>query len=50
MIYNDLSEEAGLYFVTELKQYVGEQTTDGIIDCDVDLDQIQLEQHYAYRR
>ena len=50
VIYNDLSEEAGLYFVTELKQYVGEQTTDGIIDCDVDLDQIQLEQHYAYRR
>ena len=50
VIYNDLNEEAGLYFVTELKQYVGEQTTSGIIDCDVDLDQIQLEQHYAYRR
>jgi len=50
VIYNDLNEEAGLYFVTELKQYVGEQTTSRIIDCDVDLDQIQLEQHYAYRR
>ena len=50
VIYNDLNEEAGLYFVTELKQYIGEQTTNGIIDCDVDLDQIQLEQHYAYRR
>jgi len=50
VIYNDLNEETGLYFVTELKQHIGEQTTNGIIDCDVDLDQIQLEQHYAYRR
>jgi len=50
VIYNDLNEEAGLYFVTELKQYVGEQATNGITECDVDLDQIQLEQHYAYRR
>lgn len=50
VIYNDLSSEAGLYFITELKELAGEDVSRAISDCDVDLDQVQLEQHYAYRR
>ena len=50
VVYNDLSEEAGLYFITELKQLAGDDITRSIDRCDVDLDQVQLEQHYAYRR
>lgn len=50
VVYNDLSTDAGLYFVTELKDQAGEEITKMISDFDVDLDQIQLEQHYAFRR
>jgi hypothetical protein len=50
VIYNDLSSEAGLYFVTELKKLAGDEVTKAIIECNADLDQVQLEQHYAYRR
>jgi len=50
VVYNDLSEEAGLYFVTELKELAGEDVTRAIMDTAADLDQVQLEQHHAYRR
>ena len=50
VIYNDMNEEAGLYFVSELKECAGDAITKGIINCEVDLDQVQTEQHYAYRR
>ncbi len=50
VVYNDFSEEAGLYFITELKKNTDNQVTTMIHDLDVDLDQIQLEQHYAFRR
>ena len=50
VVYNDLSEEAGLFFITELKQLAGDQVSKAMINREVDLDQVQLEQHYAYRR
>jgi hypothetical protein len=50
VVYNDLGSEAGLYFVTELKELAGDHVTTLISDYDTDLDQIQLEQHHAYRR
>lgn len=50
IVYNDMNEEAGLYFVSELKEYAGDDVTKGIFNCDVDLDQVQIEQHYAFRR
>ncbi|MCJ7570813.1 MAG: hypothetical protein MUO82_02905 [Candidatus Thermoplasmatota archaeon] len=50
MVYNDVGNEAGLYFITELKEHIGEQITRMINKLDVDLDQVQLEQHYAFRR
>jgi len=50
VVYSDVGNEAGLYFVSELKEHGGEQFSKMIKDLDVDLDQVQLEQHYAYRR
>ena len=50
VVYNDIGNEAGLYFVSELRELAGEQISKMILNCDVDLDQIQFEQHYAYRR
>lgn len=50
VVYNDLNEEAGLYFITEFKQIVGDKISRGIYDRNIDLDQVQVEQHYAYRR
>jgi len=50
VVYNDVGNDAGLYFVTELKENTAENITTMIQNLDVDLSQIQLEQHYAYRR
>ena len=50
VIYNDMNSEAGLYFVSELKEIAGKEITRMITDCDVDLGELQLEQHHAYRR
>jgi len=50
VIYNDMDSEAGLYFVSEVKEIAGEEITRMISDCDVDLGQLQLEQHHAYQR
>lgn len=50
IVYDELSEEAGLYFITEFKEYVGKEFSRTITNCGVDLDQIQLEQHHAYER
>ena len=50
VVYSDLDEKAGLYFITELKECAGKDLTDNIIHCGVDLDQIQIEQHITYRR
>jgi hypothetical protein len=50
VVYNDVGNEAGLYFITELKEHTGENITKMINNLDVDLDQVQLEQHYAFRR
>jgi hypothetical protein len=50
VVYNDLNPEAGLYFVSEIKDQAGEEITRMISNFDVDLDQVQLEQHYAFRR
>jgi len=50
IVYDDIKEEAGLYFVTEMKQYVGDKIVEAIIKAGVDLEEIQVEQHHAYRR
>jgi hypothetical protein len=50
VVYNDMNSEAGLYFVSELKEIAGKEITKMVADCDVDLGELQLEQHHAYRR
>ncbi|MDH7517839.1 MAG: hypothetical protein QHH19_05795 [Candidatus Thermoplasmatota archaeon] len=50
VVYNDINAEAGLFFITELKKYAGDDVSKIIQDYFVDLDQIQIEQHYAYNR
>jgi dsRNA-specific ribonuclease len=50
VVYNDMNSEAGLYFVSELKELAGKEITRMVSDCDVDLGQLQLEQHHAYQR
>ena len=50
VVYNDIGSEAGLYFVTELKQLAGDDVSRAFTDREIDLDQVQLEQHYAYNR
>jgi hypothetical protein len=50
VVYNDLSDDAGLYFISEMKQFVGEKIMEAINETGVDLDQIQIEQHHAYMR
>ena len=50
MVYDELNEEAGLYLITELKEKFGKQLTLEIENNNVDLDQIQLEQHHVFER
>jgi hypothetical protein len=50
VVYNDIDTEAGLYFVSEVKETAGKEITRMIEDCEVDLSQLQLEQHYSYQR
>jgi hypothetical protein len=50
VIYNDIGNDAGLYFVSELRELAGENISKMINNCEIDLDQIQFEQHYAYNR
>ena len=50
VVYNDIGNDAGLYFISEIKDLAGEEISKMILNCEIDLDQIQFEQHYAYRR
>lgn len=50
MVYDELNEEAGLYFITELKEHLGKKITTELMKTGIDLDQIQLEQHHAWER
>jgi len=50
VVYTDLDEDAGLYFISELKKYAGDEITSEIINHDVDLAQLQVEQHHFFKR
>jgi hypothetical protein len=50
LIYDEISEESGLYFITEIKNHLEKRTVDSIIGIGVNLDQIQREQHFKYAR
>ena len=50
VVYMDLREKAGLYFIKELKDNAGEDVISSLRDLGVDLELIQIQQHYLYRR
>jgi len=50
VVYNDLADDAGLYFVTEFKELAGETVLRHLKGMEIDLDEVQLEQHHAFRR
>jgi len=47
-VYNQLDEEAGLYFINEFKDYIGDEYVTQILSIGVDLDRIQSDQHELY--
>jgi hypothetical protein len=50
VVYMDLREKAGLYFIKELKDNAGENVISRLREVGVDLELIQIQQHYLYRR
>ena len=50
VVYMDLKEKAGFYFVKELESNAGEVVISELKDIGVDLELLQIQQHYLYRR
>ena len=50
VIYMDLRSKAGLFFINELKKNAGLDVITELRNLGVDLDLLQIEQHYLYRR
>jgi len=50
VVYMDLKEKAGLYFIKEVKRNVGEEIISKLRECGVDLELLMLQQHYLYWR
>jgi len=50
IVYLDLREKAGFYFIKELTRNAGENVISNLKDIGVDLELIQIQQHYLYRR
>jgi hypothetical protein len=50
VIFMDLRSKAGLYFINELKKNAGFEVISELKNLGVDLDLLQIEQHYIYRR
>jgi hypothetical protein len=50
IVYLDLKEKAGLYFIKELMRNAGENVISNLKEIGVDLELIQIQQHYLYRR
>ncbi|MEA3458918.1 MAG: hypothetical protein U9R21_09620, partial [Candidatus Thermoplasmatota archaeon] len=50
IIFDDISEDSGLYFITEIKNHLRKENIDRIIELGIDFGQIQSEQHYTYAR
>lgn len=50
MVYNDMGNEISLNFITEFKEKIGDQIIKNIKNYNIDFDQIQIEQQYAFHR
>jgi len=49
-VYRQLDDDAGLYFINEFKEYVGDEYVEKIRSLGVDLDRIQSDQHELYNQ
>jgi hypothetical protein len=47
-IYDDISEKSGLYFITEIKNHLHEDSIKMILDLGMNLERIQNEMHMLY--
>lgn len=50
IVYMDLKEKAGLYFIKELMRNAGDNVISNLRDIGVDLELLQLQQLYLYKR
>lgn len=50
VVYMDLKEKGGLYFIREIRRNVGEEIVSNLKECGVDLKLLMLQQHYLYKR
>lgn len=50
IVYMDLKEKAGLYFIKELMRNAGDNVISNLRDIGVDLELLQLQQLYIYKR
>ncbi|KYK22442.1 hypothetical protein AYK24_02410 [Thermoplasmatales archaeon SG8-52-4] len=50
VVYMDLREKAGVYFINEVKNNIDEDIIMKLRECGVDLELLMLQQHYLYRR
>src|SRR4030042_5970107 len=50
VVYMDLHDKAGIFFIKELKDNAGDDVIARLREIGVDLEIIQIQQHYLYRR
>lgn len=50
VIFMDLKDKAGFYFINELKNNTGEVAISHLKDVGVDLELLNIQQHYLYRQ
>lgn len=50
VIFMDLKDKAGFYFINELKRNTGEVAISDLKEIGVDLELLQIQQHYLYRQ
>lgn len=46
---NAIGDDVGLFFITELKEHLGDQSTEDLRACGVHLEALQAEQHLRYQ-
>jgi len=50
VVYMDLKEKAGLYFIKELQKNAGDNVISALREAGIDLEFLQIQQHFIYRQ
>ncbi|MBN1281202.1 MAG: hypothetical protein JXA00_06095 [Candidatus Thermoplasmatota archaeon] len=48
-LLHTIGDEVGRYFITELKEHLGDEVIDSLSTCGVHLEELQVEQHLRYQ-